>query len=102
MKEDKYCPKCGQKLSLFYMKENCPGCGVDLLRYDREGRLERDAAQAAKEVEALWRFLRKADKARVIERYCARKGKPLPWEEETLPGDGTEPPSAGAQEEKRV
>ena len=78
MKEDKYCPKCGRKLSLFYMKENCPGCGIDLLRYDYEGRMERDAAQAAKEVEALWRFVRKADKARVVEKYCAKKGKPYP------------------------
>ena len=83
MKEDKYCPKCGRKLSLFYMKETCPGCGVDLLRYDSEGRLERDAQQAAKEVEALWRFIRKADKARVVEKYCNKKGKPFPWEEET-------------------
>ncbi len=91
MKEDKYCPKCGKKLSLFYLKPNCPGCGVDLLRYDAEGRLERDAAQAAKEVEDLWRFLRKADKARVIERYCAKKGKPLPWEAETASADRTEP-----------
>ena len=80
MKEDKYCPACGQKLSFFYLKPECPGCGVDLLRYDIEGRLERDAAQAAEEVEALWRFLRKADKARVIEKYCRKKGKPLPWE----------------------
>ena len=39
MKEDKYCPKCSKKLSLFYLKPNCPGCGVDLLRYDAEGRL---------------------------------------------------------------
>ena len=90
MKEDKYCPKCGKKLSLFYLKPNCPACGVDLLRYDAEGRLERDAAQAAKEVEALWRFLHKADKAHVIEKYCAKKGRPLPWEAETT-ADRTEP-----------
>ena len=85
------CPKCGKKLSLFYLKPNCPACGVDLLRYDAEGRLERDAAQAAKEVEALWRFLHKADKAHVIEKYCARKGRPLPWETETPAADRTEP-----------
>lgn len=90
MKEDKYCPKCGKKLSLFYLKPNCPGCGVDLLRYDAEGRLERDAQQAAKEVEALWRFLHKADKAHVIEKYCAKKGRSLPWEAETT-ADRTEP-----------
>ena len=99
MKEDKYCPKCGQKLSLFYMKTNCPGCGVDLLHYDMEGRLERDAAQAAKEVEALWRFVRKADKAHVVEKYCARKGKPLPWEE-TPAADNTDPPAQAREEEQ--
>ena len=100
MKEDKYCPNCGRKLSLFYMKENCPACGVDLLRYDSEGRLERDAAQAAKEVEALWRFVRKADKARVIEKYCAKKGKPLPWEAETPAADKPEPPAQTQEEEQ--
>ena len=88
MKEDKYCPKCGRKLALFYMKPNCPGCGVDLLRYDSEGRLERDAIQAAKEVEALWRFVRRVDKARVVEKYCTKKGIPLPWEE--LPAEQPE------------
>lgn len=97
MKEDKYCPKCGKKLSLFYMKPNCPACGIDILRYDAEGRLKRDAEQAAREVEGLWRFLRKADKARVIEKYCAKKGRPLPWETESS-ADTAEP--AQAQEEQ--
>ena len=81
MKEDKRCPKCGERLSFFYLKQTCPGCGADLLRYDMEGRLERDAERAAKEVENLWRFLRKADKAHVIEKYYTKKGKPFPWEE---------------------
>ena len=80
MKEDKYCPNCGRKLSFFYMKQNCPDCGVDILRFNAEARLQQDAAQAEKEVEALWRFLRKLDKARLIEKYCRRKGRPLPWE----------------------
>ena len=80
MKEDKYCPACGKKLALLYMKPNCPACGADILRFDHENRMARDAAQAQKEVEALWRFLRRADKARVIEKYCRKKGRPLPWE----------------------
>ena len=83
MKEDKYCPCCGRRLSFFYMKQNCPCCGADILRYNAEARLREDAAQAEKEVEALWRFLRKLDKARLIEKYCRRKGKPLPWADET-------------------
>ena len=95
MKEDKYCPKCGKKLSPFYLKPNCPGCGADILRYDIEGRMERDAQQAAREVEALWRFLRKADKAHVIEKYCAKKGKPLPWEDASA-AEETEQPEGEA------
>ena len=34
MKEDKYCPNCGKRLSFFYLKQNCPGCGVELVRQD--------------------------------------------------------------------
>ena len=86
MKEDKHCPKCGRRLSLFYLKPNCPDCGADILRYHAEQRLQADAEQAAREVEALWRFVRRADKARLIERRYRKKGKPLPWEDP--PADG--------------
>ena len=51
------CPKCGAKLSPFYMKENCPGCGVNLLYYNLDKRLEADAIQAQKEVDAVNHFL---------------------------------------------
>ena len=74
------CPKCGEKLSVFYLKQTCPKCGVNLLYYKIDEQLEADAEKAAAEVEALWRFLRKLDKARLIEKHCRRKGKPLPWE----------------------
>ena len=38
---DNKCPKCGEKLSVFYLKETCPKCGAkwkkthmpDLRRY---------------------------------------------------------------------
>lgn len=53
------CPKCGKKLSMFYVKQNCPDCGCDLLYYDMDKRLEEDAAQAEKEFEALEKFLDK-------------------------------------------
>ncbi len=43
------CPKCGKKLSLFYIKQNCSECGCDLLNYEREKSLERDAEKAEAE-----------------------------------------------------
>lgn len=51
------CPKCQTKLSPFYMKEYCPKCKVNLLYYGLEDRLEVDAAQAKKEVDAVNRFV---------------------------------------------
>ena len=51
------CPKCGEKLSPFYLKENCPKCGVNLVYYDMENRLKADAEQAQREVDAINRFL---------------------------------------------
>lgn len=51
------CPKCGEKLSPFYLKENCPKCGVNLVYYDMENRLKADAEQAQREVDAVNRFL---------------------------------------------
>lgn len=51
------CPKCGKKMSPFYLKQNCPDCGVDLLYYKLDERLEADALQAEKEVNAVNKFL---------------------------------------------
>ncbi len=53
------CPKCGKKLSLFYVKQTCKECGCDILYYDMDKRLEEDAAKAEKEFEALERILGK-------------------------------------------
>ena len=78
MREDRYCPKCGKKLSFFYLKPTCPGCGTDMLHYDVEGRLKQDAEKAAKEVENLWRFLRKVDKARLLEKHYRKKRQAAP------------------------
>ncbi len=47
------CPKCNKKLSAFYIKQNCPACGCDLLYYDIENELEKDAAQAEAEFQKL-------------------------------------------------
>lgn len=80
MKEDKYCPCCGRKLSLLYLKPNCPDCGVDILRYNAEDRMKQDAAQAQREMEALWNFFRRIDKAHLIEKHYRKKKKSLPWE----------------------
>lgn len=51
------CPKCGKKISPFYMKESCPHCNVNLVYYNLDKRLEKDAAQAQKEVDAVNRFI---------------------------------------------
>ncbi len=40
------CPKCGRKLKLTDIKPTCPGCGVNLLYYKIEERLEVDAINA--------------------------------------------------------
>ena len=53
------CPKCGKKLTLFNIKQECPECCCDILYYDIEKRLEEDAIQAEKEFEALEKFLDK-------------------------------------------
>ena len=53
------CPKCGKKLTVFNVKQNCPECGCDILNYDLEKRLEEDALQAEKEFEELEIFLAK-------------------------------------------
>ncbi len=59
---DNKCPKCGIKLSTFYIKQNCPECGCDLLFYGMEAQLEEDAAKAQEEFAALDRFLAKLTK----------------------------------------
>ena len=81
MKEDRTCPACGKKLKVFYLKPNCPHCGADILRCNMEQRLAQDAEKADAEVQALWRTVRKIDKAHLVEKHYRKKGKPLPWEE---------------------
>ena len=78
------CPKCGEKLSVFYLKQNCPNCGVNLLYYKMDEQLQADAEKAQQEVEALWRTVRKLDKAHLVEKYCRKKGRPLPWAEDPV------------------
>lgn len=51
------CPKCGGKLNPLYLKQNCPHCGVNLVYYNAEERLEQDALKAEAEWEALGRWL---------------------------------------------
>ena len=51
------CPKCGEKLSPLYMKQNCPKCNTNLVYYDLESRLKADHEQAMKEQEAVDRML---------------------------------------------
>ncbi len=53
------CPKCEKKLSIFYIKQNCCECGCDLLNYNREESLERDAEKAEAEFAKLDALLSK-------------------------------------------
>lgn len=51
------CPKCGAKLSPFYLKPNCPSCGVNNVQYGFDERLESDKIRAEKEWERFDNFL---------------------------------------------
>lgn len=53
------CPKCGKKLSVFYIKQNCSECGCDLLNYNREASLKDDAERAEAEFAKLEALLSK-------------------------------------------
>ncbi len=57
LKRESKCPKCGHKISPFYMKQNCPNCSVNLLYYKMDEQLEADAEKANKEVKAVHHFL---------------------------------------------
>lgn len=53
------CPKCGEKLSVFYLKQTCPKCGANLMYYDLDKRLEADHEKAMREQEAVDKFIYK-------------------------------------------
>ena len=53
---DNKCPSCNKKLSMFYLKQECPHCGANILYYNLDERLKADAEKAEKEVEAFNRF----------------------------------------------
>lgn len=53
------CPNCGEKLSIFYLKQECPKCHVNLLYYNLDERLEQDRQKAEKEQRAVENFLYK-------------------------------------------
>lgn len=46
---DNKCPKCNKKLSIFYLKQNCPECGCNMVTYNLEQRLEEDSIKAQAE-----------------------------------------------------
>lgn len=58
---DNKCPKCGKKLSLFYIKQECPECGCDLVYYDMENRLQKDGEKAEAEYAKLDEILAKIE-----------------------------------------
>ena len=63
---EKNCPKCGKKLSIFYIKETCSECGCNLMYYNMESRLEEDHQKAMAEFQKLDEI--KAKFIRVLEK----------------------------------
>lgn len=53
------CPKCGEKLSIFYLKPTCPKCGCNLMYYNMDSRLEEDSVKAEEEWERLDKLIDK-------------------------------------------
>lgn len=51
------CPKCGAKLSPFYLKPTCPKCQTNIMQYGFEERIENDRIKAEKEWEQFDNFL---------------------------------------------
>lgn len=54
--KNNFCPKCGKKLSAFYIKGRCPHCDVNLVYYNLDENLKEDAVKAQKEVDAVNNF----------------------------------------------
>lgn len=50
------CPKCGAKIGKFDWSANCKKCGVNIMYYDMDKKLEEDAARAEKEYEQLYKM----------------------------------------------
>ena len=66
---EKNCPKCGKKLSIFYIKETCSECGCNLMYYNMESRLEEDHQKAKAEFQKLDEI--KAKFIRVLEKITS-------------------------------
>lgn len=71
---DNKCPKCNGKLRVFYMKQECPYCGCDLLNYNLEKRLEEDSIKAEAEFEFLDKILNKI-KGKILNIFSVFKRK---------------------------
>lgn len=56
---DNRCPKCGEKLKIFYLKPICPKCGCNIMYYNMDARLEEDSVKAEKEWSNLEKLLPK-------------------------------------------
>ena len=51
------CPKCRRKISILYLKQNCPHCGVNLRFYSFEENFYRDAKRAELSLAKINRFI---------------------------------------------
>lgn len=87
---DNKCPKCGEKLSIFYLKENCPHCGANIMYYNMDKRLEEDAAKAEAEYEKLSQFLDKITPKFIKKRMQKKKEEEESSQEEEKIGASIE------------
>ena len=59
------CPKCSAKLSPFYLKPNCPKCGVNIMQYGFDDRIENDRLKAEREWDKFDNFLSGINKSTI-------------------------------------
>ena len=70
------CPKCGRVLRAWEWRQNCPQCGVNLIGYDLQARLQRDADQAETEFAMVQPYIDRAkasyvgSKAAIVRMVC--------------------------------
>lgn len=91
------CPNCGKQLKWYYIKADCPDCGISIPNYNWEERLEQDNILAEAKFAKFYNTLNKLGYAvfgtrlriaRIVMSFIPIIGIILPWA--TVRGDGAE------------